>query len=307
MISDILVKPIQIIYNLRMSKVVVVGYGQMFYSLIKGIKASNHEILGVFRSDRRKYNPFSLFLKDIFNPSEDYTIIKSEKLKEIKAHSVNDKKFIKQIKKLNPDMIIVGSWGEKFKKEILDTVPCINFHPALLPKNRGANPYFWVIYLNQKVTGLTIHKMSEKFDEGDILLQEAITISDNENGKTLKAKTCKLAEGLVQNLLNLADKKQLQPIKQDENFASYEHQISQKEVIIDLNKTKEEINRHLRALYPWASPYVEIKNRYIKFENYEILPFDDKYKNIKNHSIVEKSANFVVLKGSDFLFKIYRI
>lgn len=290
-----------------MSRVVVVGYGQMFYSLIKGIKSSNHEILAVFRSDRRKYNSLCLFFKDIFNPSEDYTIIKSEKLKEIKAHSVNDKNFIKQIKKLNPDMLIVGSWGEKLKKEILNTVPCVNFHPALLPKNRGANPYFWVIYFNQKVTGLTIHKMSEKFDEGDILLQEAITISENENGKTLKAKTCKLAVGLVQKLLDLADKKQLQPIKQDESFATYEHQITQREVIIDLNKTKEEVSRHLRALYPWASPYVEIKNRYIKFDKYEILAFDDKYKNLKNHTIVQKTPDFVILKGSDFLLKIYRI
>ena len=290
-----------------MARVVLVGYGQMLYSLIKGIKASNHEIVGVFRSDRRKFNRFCLFFKDIFNPSEDFVIIKYEKLKEIKARSVNEKKFIKTIKKLKPDILIVGSWGEKLGREILDTVYCVNFHPALLPHNRGANPYFWVIYLNQKVTGLTVHEMSEKFDEGDILLQEAIPIGENENGKTLKSKTCKLAEGLVKDLLDLLDKKQLQPIKQDEKFASYEHQITHKEVIIDLNKTKEDVARHLRALYPWASPYVEIKNRYIKFDKYEILPEDEKYKKLKNHSIAEKNSDFVVLKGSDFLLKVYRV
>ncbi len=289
-----------------MKKIVLVGYGQMLFSLIKGIKSSNHEILAVFRSDRRRYSGFELFFKDIFNPSEDFTIIKSEKLKEIKAKSVNDKKFLSAIKKLKPDMIIVGSWGEKFGSEILSTVPCINFHPALLPKNRGANPYFWTIYLNQKVTGLTVHFMNEKFDKGDILLSEAITISENENGKTLKNKTCKLAVEMVKDLLELADKNQLQPIKQDEKYATYEHQITTKEVIINLNQPKADVDRHLRALYPWASPYVEINRRYIKLENYEFLPLDEKSKNLKNHSVIEKTFEYIILKGSDFSLKIFK-
>ncbi len=289
-----------------MKKIVLVGYGQMLFSLIKGIKSTNHEILAVFRSDRRRYNDFELFFKDIFNPSEDFTIIKSEKLKEIKAKSVNDKKFLASIKKLNPDMIIVGSWGEKFGSEILSFVPCINFHPALLPKNRGANPYFWTIYLNQKVTGLSVHYMNEKFDKGDILLSEAITISENENGKTLKNKTCKLAVEMVKDLLELAEKNQLQPIKQDEKYATYEHQITTKEVIINLNQPKTDVNRHLRALYPWATPYVEINNRYIKLEKYELLPLNEKSKNLKNYSVVEKTFEYIILKGSDFLLQIFK-
>ncbi len=154
-----------------MAKVVLVGYDKMLYSLIEGIKQTDNQIVGVFRNDRVRYSPFELFFKDIFNPSKDYSVIKSNKLYDIKATGVNSEKFINKIKQLNPDLIIVGSWGEKFQKEILSTVPCINFHPALLPKNRGANPYFWSIYLNQKVTGLTIHFMHEKFDTGDIILQ----------------------------------------------------------------------------------------------------------------------------------------
>ena len=192
-----------------MAKVVLVGYGKMLYSLIEGISDSKHEILGVFRNDRRKYNSFELFFKDIFNPSMEKTIIKSKKIYDIKGTSVNSDKFYNEIIKLNPDMIIVGSWGEKFKSRILSLIPCVNFHPALLPKNRGANPYFWVIYNNQKVTGLTIHFMNEKFDRGDIILQEAITIDDNETGFTLKEKTTKLARAMVKEFLDLYDKGQI--------------------------------------------------------------------------------------------------
>ena len=59
-----------------MAKVVLVGYGQMLYSLIEGVLASDNKIVGVFRNDRIKYNKFELFFKDIFNPSQDYTNIK---------------------------------------------------------------------------------------------------------------------------------------------------------------------------------------------------------------------------------------
>lgn len=287
-----------------MAKVVLIGYGQMLYSLIEGIEKSNHEILGVFRNDRRINTKFELFFKDIFNPSKDYTIIKSKKLYDIKGNSVNSEKFYQEIQKLNPDLIIVGSWGEKFKKNILNLVSTVNFHPALLPKNRGANPYFWSIYLNQNVSGLSAHFMNEKFDQGDIILQEAILIDENETGASLKDKTTRLAKGMVKDLLDLYDKKQIQPIKQDEKYASYEPQISLNEIIIDLSKPKKDVDRHLRALYPWSVPYVKLARRYVAISNYEFLEINETTKDKKPYSIIENNNKFFILKGSDFLIKV---
>ncbi len=289
-----------------MAKVVLVGYGKMLYSLIEGIENSNHEILGVFRNDRLKYSNFELFFRDVFNPSADYTIIKSKKLYDIKGNSVNGEKFFKEIQKLKPDLIIVGSWAEKFKSGILNAIPCVNFHPALLPRNRGANPYFWSIYLNQSVTGLTIHFMNEKFDCGDILLQEAITIDENETGKTLKEKTTRLAKVMVKEFLDLFDKKQLQPIKQDEKFATYEHQLTEKEIVLDLNKPKVDVYRHLRALFPWTFPWVKVVRRYVKVDKYELLDLPEELEDRRNYEIIENNKNFLVLKGSDFLMKLLK-
>ena len=289
-----------------MAKVVLVGYGQMLYSLIEGIEKTNHQVLGVFRTDRIHYQGFKLFLKDIFNPSSDYTIIKSKKIYDIKGNSVNSKKFQKEIIKLNPDLIVVGSWGEKFLKETLNIKPIINFHPALLPKNRGANPYFWTIYLNQKVTGLTVHFMNEKFDRGEIIMQEAITIDENETGKSLKDKTTILARTMIKEVLDLYDKKQIQPIVQDEKFASYEPQIQYKDTIVDLTKPKKDVDRHLRALYPWASPRIILSKRYIKIDNAQLLEVDEKSKNKKPYEIIENNKKYFIIKGSDFLLKVHK-
>ena len=100
--------------------IVVAGYDKMLAALISGAKLKGHNILGVFRIDRVKYSKFTLFFKDIFAPSVDYSFIKSHNLYDIKAKSVNSKEFINEIKHLNPDVILVGSWSEKFGAEILN-------------------------------------------------------------------------------------------------------------------------------------------------------------------------------------------
>ena len=208
----------------------------------------------------------------------------------------------------NVEMIFLAGYMRMLHISILEKYDnrIFNIHPALLPKNRGANPYFWSIYLNQKVSGLTIHFMNEKFDKGDIILQEAITIDENETGASLKEKTTKLAKLMVGEFLDLFDKKQIQPIKQQEEFATYEPQLSQKELIIDITKPKEDVYRHLRALYPWAKPYVKVLRHYIQFSKYEFLEINENNKNKKISEIVENNKEFFILKGSDFLIKIYK-
>ena len=103
-----------------MLKVVIVGYGDMFTNLIAGALDANCNIVGVLRKDTVKYNPIIRKIKDIINPSVDYSYIKSYNLPEIFARGVNTEEFKKKLLKLNPDIILVGSWGEKFSKEIYE-------------------------------------------------------------------------------------------------------------------------------------------------------------------------------------------
>ncbi len=148
--------------------------------------------------------------------------------------------------------------------------------------------------------------MNEFFDKGDIILQEAITIDEKETGKTLKDKTCLLAKTMVKEFLDLFEKNQIQPIKQDEKYASYEPQLTEKNVIIDLNQPKEDVYRHLRALYPWSIPYVKVLRRYIPIRAYTFIEINEENKNKKTYEIIENKQNYLILKGSDFLIKIYK-
>ena len=238
-----------------MLRVVIVGYGEMFTNLIAGALDANAQIVGVFRKERIKYSPIICKLKDIFNPSLEHNYIKSYNLPEVEARSVNSKEFKKALLKLNPDIILVGSWSEKFTKEIYDIpkIATINAHPSLLPKYRGPNPYFWTIRNQELTSGVTFHLMDSGFDTGAILAQEEVKIYPSDTGKTLKERTVLTARGAVCELLNALREDIIIPLQQREDKASY-YSIPD-DLELDFKNSAEENGALIRACYPWCEAY----------------------------------------------------
>ena len=238
-----------------MLKVVIIGYGEMFTNLIAGTLDANCEIAGVFRSERIKYNPIFRKLKDIFNPSLDYNYIKSYNLHEINANSVNTEKFKKALLKLNPDIILVGSWGEKFSKEIynLPKIATINAHPSLLPKYRGPNPYFWTIRNQELTSGITFHLIDDNYDNGAILAQEEVKIFPSDTGESLKKRTVLTARGVVCELLKDLSEDIIIPLTQRDDKATYFSHPCDLE--LDFTKSAAENSALIRAIHPWGNAY----------------------------------------------------
>lgn len=245
-------------------KVVILGYGAMLTQVIAGVKDAGCEIVGVLRHEKIKDNPIKRFLKDFIIPEADYNYIKSYNLYELKAKSANSEKFKKEILKLNADVIVVCSWGERLKKEILNLpkIACINVHPGLLPQYRGPNPCLEAIRHLETKSGVTIHLMEEKFDTGSILAQKFVDIEDYETSKELRKKIeVKAREAIGEVLIALKDD-YIIPLKQDENKANYYPKIKLEEVMLDFTKSAKEISAHIRAFYPWYLCFYEYKNQF---------------------------------------------
>ena len=303
-----------LVYNLIMLKVVIVGYGEMASSIVLGTIESGHEIVGVLRWDKIHTSPFLLKIKDIFNPSKFFSFTKSLNLYDINATSINGENFKKEIVKLNPDIILIGSWGEKINKEtfILPKVACINCHPSLLPKHRGANPYYSAIKEGEEKTGITFHLVDENLDTGSILLQKEVKIYPQDTGGTLKSRCCVLARNTIQELLDGIEQAKFLPVKQNESEASYYPRINAKDVIIDFSKTPEEIYNKIRGMLPWNNCYlqagpefleigsaeiVDISKNKIKIQNLEF--YITKFKYLKEQQIILKGKNYMLLSTID--------
>ncbi len=257
-----------------MLKVVLIGYGSLAQSLMMGIIESGHQIAGVLRW---KEGPLPSPIKNLLTSDNFTHLIKAANINEIKTKKVNSKKFIKEIKKLAPDIILVGSWGEILKQEIIDLpkIACINCHPSLLPYHRGSNPYASAIIQGETKTGITFHLMTEGIDAGDILLQSKISISDNDTGGNLKAKCAYKAKELVAELLNKIQTAELIPKKQDESKASYFPRLIDEDAIITWSKPAIVIHNRIRALNPWMKCYTSHKDVFLFMQSTKIIELDN--------------------------------
>lgn len=273
-------------------KVVILGSGQMLTSLIAGCMDVGCNIVGVFRFEKVRLPLIDRLIIDFFNPSAELTYIKSHKLYEIKARSANSAQFKKEILRLNADLIIVGTWGEKIKKPIIDLpkLATINVHPALLPKYRGPNPYLEAIRHLEKETGVTFHLMDENFDSGAILLQKTVKIEPSDTGKELRERITAVSRAGIAELIKNLDTEIIIPIEQDEKHSSYFPQISEDEVMIDFSKSSEEISAHIRSFHPWFKCYFRHKSEFL-------IPNPYKLEILGINEIKNKTAGTIVAKS----------
>lgn len=100
---------------------------------------------------------------------------------------VNSKEVLQMIKEMDPDLIISISANQRLGKELI-SIPktaCINVHVAPLPHYRGVCPYFWVLYNEEKETGVTVHYVDQDFDTGLVILKKRIALDDKDSAQTV--------------------------------------------------------------------------------------------------------------------------
>lgn len=259
-------------------KVVILGKGEMLSNLIEGALAANCQVAGVFRYERTITHPFLLGLKDFFKSSPEVTLIKKYKLYEIKCKSANSKNFKQEILKLNADVILVGTWHEKLKKEIINlpVIASVNVHPSLLPEYRGPNPYLQTILHREKFSGITFHLMDENFDTGAILAQKRIDILPNDTSKELKERTIFQARLMCSDVLNKLQSGLIVPVNQNEKEATYYKNIKPEDMMLDFNReSAEQIHARIRAFHPWLPCYVTYRNKFFIPNPYKLEIIDE--------------------------------
>lgn len=108
------------------------------------------------------------------------SLAQAYRIPHIETDNINAAEYIEQIKELKIDIIVSIAAPQKFGKALLTAAPlgCINSHSSLLPENRGMMPVFWGLYKGAPQIGVTIHYMSEKLDQGDIIQQVSVAVHD---------------------------------------------------------------------------------------------------------------------------------
>ncbi len=142
----------------------------------------------------------------------------------IGSKNVNSRQTRAQIKEMQPD-IVLSIYLNQFIKAPLIKIPtkgALNIHPALLPRNRGLFPYFWVLSNGEKETGVTVHWVDTQFDTGELLLQEKITVEPNDTISSLSYKSSKVGADMLVEAIQLLEAGNSPRILQDNSLATYQ-------------------------------------------------------------------------------------
>lgn len=139
------------------------------------------------------------------------------------CENVNEAAFLEKLQGFNADLIFCAAYPQIFKRGLLNLCSrgAYNSHPSLLPRCRGAHPVFWALASGEKITGVTIHLMTENIDQGDIIHQIPMPILDSDHYIDLYGKLVDLVPPLISHFFDHITDSQFKVVPQNHDHASY--------------------------------------------------------------------------------------
>jgi Methionyl-tRNA formyltransferase len=171
---------------------------------------------------------------------------------------VNHPLWVERIRALAPDVIFSFYYRNLLSDAILNLAPkgAFNLHGSLLPKYRGRAPLNWVLVNGETETGVTLHRMVQRADAGDIVAQQAVAIDPNETALSLHRKLCAASQSLLHDALAQVKDGAIHARAQDESQATYVGRRTPEDGRLEWDKPAEVLHNLVRAVSdPWPGAF----------------------------------------------------
>lgn len=229
--------------------------------VLQRIIEDGHEVIGVVtQPDRPKGRK-----RELTPPP-----VKVEALKHnipvYQPERIKVKEEYEKIIELGADLIVTAAFGQILPKALLDAprLGCINVHASLLPELRGGAPIHYSIIQGKEKTGVTIMYMVEKLDAGDILSKVEVPILENDHVGTLHDKLSIAGADLLSKTIPQLVDGTIQPIKQNDEDATFAFNIKREQERINWENKGEVIYNHIRGLHPWPVAFTYLEGQVLK-------------------------------------------
>lgn len=241
-------------------KILFMGTPDFAIPVLKSLYESKHSILEVYTQPPQKKNRGQKFKN---SPIHDFAVSLNIS---VKCPVSIEKEEINNIKKLNPDIIVVVAYGKILPTDLLNlnNILFINVHASLLPKWRGAAPIQRAIMNMDQETGVSIMKIVPKLDSGPVLIQSKIKISKDTNYEKLNFEMSLLGAKLILDSLDLIEKNKANFIEQNHLEATYASKIKKIESKINWKEEANKIIAKINAFYPNPGCWFQFSKSRIK-------------------------------------------
>ncbi len=162
-----------------------------------------------------------------------------------------------QLAAFQPEAVVVAAFGQILPPAILE-IPhygCLNIHPSLLPKYRGASPVISTILAGDDFAGVSVMSLNAGTDTGPIFAQAQVPVLFNDTAESLTPRLFRVGTQMLLELLTELPSGKRVPMPQSDGQASYSAEIAREAGKIDWQRTATEIWRMVRAYQPWPEAY----------------------------------------------------
>jgi methionyl-tRNA formyltransferase len=249
-------------------RIIFAGSSQMAVPGLKALLDSRHKLSAVITQPDR---PKGRGLK------ESETPVKTEVLKHnitaLQPESVNSPDFIRTLAGFKPELIAVIAYGQKLSTAVLNLPPkgCINMHPSLLPKYRGAAPVNHALLNGDKETSVTIFRLTGRMDAGPIIRQVKYQIGDEQTALELGRELAELGARALVEALDEIESGKAAFTEQDESQATPAPKLAKSDGLIDWSRPAQGIYNRFRALQPWPGVFWMFKGTQIAVTGMKLL------------------------------------
>ena len=177
---------------------------------------------------------------------------------------------------LEPDASVVAAYGKLLPRPVLDIpqLGCLNIHPSLLPRHRGASPVAAAILSGDGVTGVTVMLLDEGLDTGPVLAQREARITRTETADSLTRRLFEMGGDLVVEVLRGLAEGTVPAREQVEEDATMSTRLDREAGRIDWSVPAERIALMVRAYHPWPGTFTTWNGRTIKILEASPVPGD---------------------------------
>ena len=231
-------------------KIVFMGTPSFAVPILKKIYQNGFEIAAVYTQPPKKSDRAQKITKSpihILAETLNLEVRTPEKIKD-------NKDEYEYLKKINVSLGVIVAFGQILTKDILNLSKngFINIHASILPRWRGAGPIQRTIMNGDKETGISVMKINEKLDAGDISNIFRVNILENENAQSLNERLSMLAADKISDVIdNIFDGTTIYKEQNHEN-ATYAKKIEKSENKINWNDDAKRIVDKINGLFPYC-------------------------------------------------------
>ncbi len=186
-------------------------------------------------------------------PSPVATLAREAGVSVLEPGSVRDEAFLDALRAVDADVFLVVSYGELLRQSFLDLPKdvCLNVHPSLLPRHRGATPIPAALLAGDRTTGVSIQRVVLELDAGDILVAREADILPGETAGELAGRLATLSGELVIDALDLVAAGDATYTPQDESAITFCTRLTKQDGEVDWAGSAADVDRRVRAMNPW--------------------------------------------------------